>query len=229
MEKISTLTRQLDLIPVEVLGENITLIGAGAIGSWVTLSLAKMGFENITVYDMDTVSTENMNSQFYRFSDIGKPKVIALFDLVKDFTGVEINVKNERYTGDRVFPGTVISSVDNMAVRKQIWDVHKGVAARTRAIIDPRMGGMSALMYTARPMVKDDAIWYEKTLYSDENAMAERCTAKATIFTANLLAGMVAKTVRDLLVLGEYPKNLTWDISTDTFQCIRTDRGWTAG
>ena len=59
------LIRQFDLIPEDVLGEPITIIGVGAIGSWTTLALAKMGFQNLTVFDDDKVSIENMNSQFY--------------------------------------------------------------------------------------------------------------------------------------------------------------------
>ena len=217
------LIRQLDIIPPEVLGEQVTIIGAGAIGGWTTLCLAKMGISNITVFDSDIVTAENMNSQFFRTRDIGVPKVVALKELVEDFTGVRIEAHNRLYTGERAFPGIVISAVDSMAVRSQIWASHKGIGARTRAIIDPRMGAMTALMYTVRPMIEADAKWYEKTLYSDIDATQERCTAKATVFCANLLAGMVVKTVKNLLVDGVYPKCLTWDVNADQFEVHRSE------
>src|ERR1017187_7892825 len=111
------LTRQLDIIPIRVLGEPITIIGVGAGGSFATLMLAKMGFTRITVIDFDIVSVENMNSQFYRFKDIGQPKVTALQALVEDFTGVKITAVNDRYQGNVVFPGIVVSAVDSMAAR----------------------------------------------------------------------------------------------------------------
>jgi molybdopterin/thiamine biosynthesis adenylyltransferase len=117
------LTRQLDIIPVDVLGEPITIIGAGAIGSFTALSLVKMGFGNIRVFDFDTVDVVNLNSQFYRFKDIGKLKVRALADLIHEFTDVRIEAIGKPYTGG-VFAGIVISAVDSMQIRKLIWDEH---------------------------------------------------------------------------------------------------------
>lgn len=223
MDFASPLTRQLEIIPSGVLGEPLTIIGGGAIGGWVALCAAKMGLRNITLYDPDTVELENMNSQFFRHRDIGRPKAEALRDLILDFTECPINAVNARYTGDRTFPGIVVSAVDNMLTRKVIWDAHKGVAARTRAIIDPRMGAETALLYTVRPLIQRDAEWYAKTLYTDENAVQERCTAKSTIYCANLLAGMVVKTVKNLIVDGVYPRSLSWDVSKDAFECFRSE------
>jgi tRNA A37 threonylcarbamoyladenosine dehydratase len=71
------LTRQSDLIPEAILSTPITVVGAGAIGSFTVLTLAKMGFNNITVFDDDEIDFVNINNQFYRISDIGKKKVDA--------------------------------------------------------------------------------------------------------------------------------------------------------
>jgi molybdopterin/thiamine biosynthesis adenylyltransferase len=211
------LTRQMDIIPIDVLGENITVIGGGAIGSFVTLCLAKMGFGNITVFDDDKIEEENMNCQFYRFSDIGSYKVGALYGLVKDFTKVEIVAKTERYERG-MFPGIVISAVDSMEVRKRIWMNHKNQAPFTKAIIDPRMGAEDAHLYVMNPMDQKDIETYEKTLYTDEAAVQERCTAKATIYTACMLSGLVAKAVKDLLVRPkEHLRTALWSIKNDHF------------
>ena len=51
------LVRQLDILPPEQTITPITIIGAGAIGSFVALSLAKMGFDDITVYDFDKIES----------------------------------------------------------------------------------------------------------------------------------------------------------------------------
>lgn len=214
------LTRQADLIPTEILGEQITIIGAGAIGSFTALALAKMGFANIRVMDFDKVDTVNMNSQFYRFGDIGKDKVKALYALVKDFTNVEINDMCARYTGDIIFQGIVISAVDSMEVRKQIWQSHAG-RAQTKAIIDPRMGAETALLFVMNPMDANDRKTYEDSLYSDDTAVQERCTAKATIYTATMLSGLVAKSVKDFLTQAEYLRVAQWDIRANAFQAWR--------
>lgn len=208
------LTRQRDVIPTEKLTENVTIVGAGAIGSWVALSLAKMGMTNITVYDFDKVDTVNMNSQFYRFKDIGGPKVFALQDLINDFTGVTINAINQKYDGSAK-SGILITAVDSMEVRSSIWKQHKNNTPYLKFIIDPRMSAENALLYVMNPMKELDIDDYEKTLYTDEQAMEERCTAKATIYTANLLSGLVCKAVKDVISNGKMARISMWDIKNN--------------
>lgn len=213
------LIRQMDLIPMEILKTPITVIGAGAIGSHSVKALAQMGFSDITVYDEDIVERENMNAQGYGECHLGKPKVEALAGIVKDYTGTSITAKRERYKGG-IFPGIVIPAVDNMATRKLAWDEHKGKALNTKLIIDPRMGAEIAMLYTMAPMNPDDQTTYEKTLYTDDEAMLEPCTAKATIYTALLLSGMVCKAVKDVLTgaTENYPRILMWNIRENDCQ-----------
>jgi molybdopterin/thiamine biosynthesis adenylyltransferase len=206
----------MDLVPVDILGTKITIIGAGAIGGWTTLALAKMGFCDITVYDFDKVDTVNMNSQFFRFSDIGSAKVLALKSLVTDFTNTEITAKEERYENG-IFAGIVISAVDSMAVRRTIWENHRDRGIHTKAVIDPRMGAEAASLFVARPLVSKDRADYEKSLYSDDEAVHERCTAKATIYTANMLSGLVVKAVKSLLTRKDYLRCAQWNIAEDDF------------
>lgn len=210
------LTRQIDLIPLAVLGERITIIGAGAVGSWTALALAKMGFANITVFDGDKIEVENMNCQFYPTTDIGVNKAVALATLVQVFTGTRIEFHARHYEGGG-FPGIVISAVDNMAVRKMIWEEQKK-AFGCRAVIDPRMGAEQALLYVMKPTDTADIASYEKSLYSDANAVQEKCTAKATIYTANMLAGLVCKAVKDLVTRPDYLRHAQWNIAENAFQ-----------
>ncbi len=196
------LIRQFELIPMEALKERITIIGAGAIGSFTALALAKMGFHQMVVYDHDVLEHENMNSQFYPMGFIGEPKVKVLKDMITSFTGTEIVVHHARYEGG-VFPGIVISAVDNMKTRELIWNQHKNQGV-TRMIIDPRMSVESGLFYAMSPNDEKDQGSYEKTLYSDEEAVPERCTMKSVMFTPLLLSGFIAKTVKDLVTGNPY-------------------------
>jgi molybdopterin/thiamine biosynthesis adenylyltransferase len=204
----------MDIIPMGVLATPITIIGAGAIGGWVTLALAKMGCTNLTVFDGDKVDTVNLNSQFYRFKDVGRYKVEALKDLVQEFTGVTIN-ENSRHYESGIFPGLVICAVDSMSARSLVWKEHAQIAAHTQAILDPRMGAETALLYVMNPTDRGDVQAYEKSLYSDSQAVQERCTAKATIYTANLLAGLVVKAVKDVLTQPNYLRTVQWDIAAN--------------
>ncbi len=211
------LTRQAELIPVLKLGKYVTVVGAGAVGSWVTLSLAKMGLSNITTWDYDEIDDENMNCQFYPFSAIGMKKASALSDLVFNFTGTRIEARNEKFVGSGATKGILICAVDSMSARKEIWEWAK-TNPLVETFIDPRMGAESIMLYAMKPGDPKDRATYEKTLYSDDEAVHERCTAKATIYTANLLAGLVCKTVKDLLVSEPYPRYTTWDVKTNAMQ-----------
>lgn len=211
------LIRQSGIIPEAVLSQKINIIGCGAVGGWTALALAKMGFLNLTVFDFDTVDIENMSSQFFRHKDIGKSKAVALRDLVEDFTGYRIHAVPEKWERGPL-SGIVIAAVDSMEVRKRIWDEHKDKGFQTDLLIDPRMGAESALMYAMRPMNQDDVTSYEKTLYTDANAVNEPCTAKATVYCATMLSGLVARTVKGFCVDKVYPRSVQWDIKNNAFQ-----------
>jgi sulfur carrier protein ThiS adenylyltransferase len=61
------------------------------------MCLAQMGMSDITVIDYDEVENHNLASQLYKETDIGKPKVEALYDNVKEFTGVELSIFNMKF------------------------------------------------------------------------------------------------------------------------------------
>jgi len=214
------LTRQKDLIDSTKLSKRITVIGSGAIGSFATLQLAKMGATNIMVVDCDMVSVENMNCQFYRFKDIGLKKVDALKALVHDFTGLHIQTLHQKLTKDNLpsISGIVLLCVDSMESRRELFYAIQEKCPTVTHVIDSRMGAEDCLMYVMNPQDKKDAESYEKTLYTNDQAVAERCTAKATIYTANMLSGLVAKAVKNIIMSETYPRTANWSIKHNAFQ-----------
>lgn len=204
------LTRQSDLIKDEQRNKSITIVGAGAIGSFTALALAKMGFTNITVYDFDTVEPENMNCQFFPTFAIGQPKATALQQMIQTFTGAEITVHNRAVTEDDVITGDyLICAVDSMEVRTMLFED----CWSTKWLIDPRMGAEYASMRVLNqdfPQSDHDA--YNKSLYSDDEAVQERCTAKATMYTVLLIAGQIAKAVKDTATDNDFVESLEWNI-----------------
>jgi len=212
------LTRQADLIPSSALTKQINIIGAGAVGSWLTLALAKMGFSNLTVFDDDDIEVENMNCQCYSFNDIGKKKVTALKERVHELTGTNINAVVSRYEGDRAMAGIVVSAVDSMASRRQAWEIHAKYGTQTNLFIDPRMGAEEALCYAYQPMKPDHVKQYEATLYSDDDAVHEPCTRKATMYTALMLSGLVAQIIKEFLTnKGNHLQVSNWSIKNGAF------------
>lgn len=207
---MESLTRQMDIIPMDKLGQKITVIGAGAIGSCAVMALAKMGFSNISIYDFDKVEEVNLNNQWFMKGDVGRFKVEALRDMVQMFTGFRVEAINHRFEAQPLH-GIVISSVDSMKVRAQIWDSFRKSQGASW-LIDPRMASEYALQYVMANFDAKDAQTYQKVLYSDEKAVQERCTAKATMYTSMGIGAHVAKAVKDIVTDNSYARITHWNI-----------------
>lgn len=212
------LTRQMEIIDTDKLTMPVTIIGCGAIGSFLGLQLAKMGMTRITAYDHDVVSIENMSNQFFRFKDIGKNKAHALDHLIYDFTGVQITSVADKFGPDYVSTrsGIIVVAVDSMEARRMVYESIKEKNFDVKYIIDPRMSAEHFTMYVIDPHSTKDQESYEKTLHSDSEGVQERCTAKSTVYTASLGAGLVTKAVKNIIMRQPYPRVTLWSIAASS-------------
>jgi hypothetical protein len=180
--------RQLDVLNQPRLAKlPITVIGAGAVGSFTVLALAKMGAERIVVWDDDDVEAHNLPNQWYRMADLGRPKVQALQMLVEEMTGVRIEIVQERFQGAPASEVT-ICAVDSMDVRLELW---RSLHPRPALYVDARMGAEVGKVFC----VGQFGSWYEETLHSSADAYRAPCTAKATMYCASGLAAFIASAV----------------------------------
>lgn len=148
---------------------NIKVFGAGSIGSMTILNLAKLGFRDLTVYDFDKIELPNIANQFYRIGDIGKFKVNALKDIVKDFSGIDICIRNKKITtqnapeliSDINMNTLVVLAFDNLEARKLVYDVVKDFPLK---LIDLRMGGVGWEQYVVDLSNNEEKNLFEKTL-----------------------------------------------------------------
>ena len=194
--RINRYIRQEGLVDSRIFTQPIMVIGAGGIGSFTVLTLAKMGFENITVFDMDVVDEENLGSQFYRTEDIGKFKVMALSDIVDAFADIRIKPFVQIWTAQEFqLSGVVVMAVDSMTVRKEIYGAVKR-NGNVPLVVDGRMGGNQAEIYTFHnnnvPMKKA----YENTLWSEGEASMTPCTEKAVMYNVLTIASFIANNIR---------------------------------
>lgn len=218
------LTRQLAIINSDSLQkQKVYIVGAGAIGSFAALALVKMGIEKIEVWDNDNVDIVNMSNQFFRKKDIGKNKARALHDLILDFTDVSIKYHEDTFdvgTGCNSFfddeDAIIISAVDSMKVRTLIFNeiIENELQQQVKYIIDPRMSAETYLQLAVNTNDAKAVEVYKRSLYSDENAVQERCTAKSTIYTVTSSTGLICKTVKNIIMNESYPKNVQWDIKS---------------
>lgn len=58
------------------------VIGLGGIGNWAAIDCALYRFKTIYIFDNDTIETSNLNRTLFRLSDIGRPKVDAVEELI---------------------------------------------------------------------------------------------------------------------------------------------------
>jgi adenylyltransferase/sulfurtransferase len=187
--------RQLDIVSPDHLARiQATVIGIGGIGSPLTLALAKMGVPRITVYDPDSVETHNLPNQMFRISDLGKPKVEGIRTICQEFAGVTVETRVEAFES-QILAGVVLSGVDTMTARKKIWERIR-YNPLVPLYIEGRMAGEIARILTVNPCDPDHVSWYERTLYSDEQAVQLPCTARAIIYSVFVLAGLMTNQVK---------------------------------
>ena len=209
-------SRQTDLVDTEALETPVTLIGCGGIDSFSALALAKMGCVHLTIFDDDRVEEQNIPNQLYRPDDVGRLKVECLADIIKSFTGTGIETRPERVQSQRL-QGIVVSGVDSMEARRRIWDRSIRYKAGVAAYIDARMGAEVARIYTVRPADPDDVRSYERTLYSDDEALQLPCTAQAIVYNSFGIAGLVAGQVKRVAMGEAWKREIIFDQKTLTF------------
>lgn len=176
------LIRHLNLFDPRNINTKITVIGAGATGSFVVLQLAKLGLKNIEVWDFDVVEEHNVPNQLFGLQHIGLPKVEALRDIVKEYTGTEIAIKNEAFTNQRLI-GYVFLMVDSMKARKEIFESSIMNKRNVLHMIETRMGLDVGRIYNVDPNDRTQVAKYLTTLYSDEEATVSACGTSQTVIT----------------------------------------------
>ena len=189
--------RQRDLLPPEKLAAlRVTIIGAGAVGSFTCLTLAKMGVTDITVFDGDTVEEHNLPNQWYKPDHVGWNKTDALWDIIVDFTGVELRAHSCHYTREPL-TGIVICAVDTMDTRLLLWrEVRK---FKPDLYIDARMGAEVGKVLVVHPSDPSSCRRYEDDLYPSSEALHAPCTAKATVYCAAGLGAFIGGVVAGLM------------------------------
>lgn len=189
---IVDITRHAEVFSRDAFGNRrIDVIGAGASGSRIVLSLAKLGIENIHVWDFDVVEAHNIANQAFCQTDIGRPKVEALKDLVKAHTGLEINIHNERVDGSQALGDVVFLLTDTMASRQEIWKKALRYKVATKLMIETRMGADEGRVYTINPTKPKQVRGWESTLYGDDVADTSACGTSISVGpTAEFISGL---------------------------------------
>ena len=185
--------KQTNLIEVENVDVPIHVIGCGALGSWLVFFLLKMGFKNITVYDFDSIEEHNLPNQCFMESQIGQPKVNAIWDLWMQFAENDedrLTICNEKVTASvaRNMRGIVLCAVDSMKIREIIYknSIYRGSCD---LFVEARLSIYGAYVYALTRYT--DFEKYEETLYADEEAEVSPCGVSQTALPAAVNAASI--------------------------------------
>jgi len=180
--------RQEDLVPRDRLADiRATVIGVGAIGRNVALQLAAIGVPRIQLVDFDVVDDTNRTTQGYAMADVGMTKVLATLTAIRQIDPtIQVETVEDRYrprleTGEAVF-----CCVDSIKARAAIW---RSAQRHCRFWCDGRMlGEVLRVLAVADAQGRE---YYPTTLFAQSEAMPGRCTARSTIYSASIAAGLM--------------------------------------
>jgi len=180
--------RYRDLLPTEKLAAtSCTIVGVGAIGRQVGLQLSAMGVAEVQLIDFDTVEEVNLGPQAYLADDVGRTKVSATADLMQQLNPMlGVYTVPERFAKSTVVHPVVFCCVDSIDTRRHIW---QSVRDRASLFVDGRMAAEVMRIITVSGSQGRDR--YPGTLFAAGEAHRERCTARSTIYCANIAAGLM--------------------------------------
>lgn len=207
--------RQRSLVPPERLAAcQAFIVGVGAIGRQVALQLTALGTPQMTLVDDDTVGVENLAPQGYWPQDVGTAKVSATAALCRQINpDIVVTSLAQRFRRSMAkglpssLPLIVFACVDRIASRRLIWE---SLASRIALFVDGRMSAEVIRVLAVDRPASDD--YYATTLFAAEEAYADSCTARSTIYTASIAAGLMvgqfAKWLRAIPVDADLTLNL---------------------
>jgi sulfur carrier protein ThiS adenylyltransferase len=208
--------RQREIVPPDKIdGLQVSVVGVGAIGRQVALQLAAMGIKKLQFIDPDVVAPENLAAQGFLEADLDAPKVEAVREACRRINSeIDIQIINGLYTDDLEVGDVVFCCVDSMMSREFIWE---NVEQEISLFLDTRMSAESMRILAVDTLGEEgqetpDTYWYEETLFGDEEAYGTRCTAKSTIYCANIASGLAisefTKWLRNMTVARDKMLNL---------------------
>ncbi|MFC1805489.1 ThiF family adenylyltransferase [Planctomycetota bacterium] len=188
MDREERYSRQRDIVPADRLDTcRATVIGVGAIGRQVALQLAAIGVPWLQLIDFDVVEESNLASQGYLERDLGRSKVEATAELcVQIRQNLRFDCIPKRFRRSMEIGNIIFCCVDSMEIRRLIWNAVKDSSS---FFCDGRMSAEVLRVLTACDGASREH--YPTTLFGSEEAYQGSCTAKTTIYCANVAAGMM--------------------------------------
>jgi sulfur carrier protein ThiS adenylyltransferase len=180
--------RQKELVPRDrLLDITVTVIGAGAVGRNVAYQLAAIGAPRLQLIDFDLVDLSNVTTQGYLAEDVGQTKVEAAKAAIARLDpAIQVTTIQDRYRARMAIGDAIFCCVDSIDSRAAIW---RSVHSKCQFWCDARMlSEVIRVLTVADGRGRDH---YPTTLFAQSEAQSGRCTARSTIYTASITAGLM--------------------------------------
>lgn len=158
--------------PDKLKGQELHIIGCGAVGSHIAELLARLGVTEIHLWDEDTVSSHNIANQNFKFSDIGQPKIKCVANNMKAINpdikcfGHGFATKTDRPTS-----GIVYLCPDSIKVRRELYEAWHDASDPVK-VIDTRMGLLNGQCIVTPSVAENWGMLLPYISFSDEEADA---------------------------------------------------------
>jgi molybdopterin/thiamine biosynthesis adenylyltransferase len=199
---------------------SIVVVGAGALGNFVALGLASLGFTRLTFIDPDPVEVTNLNRQILFWDAVGQPKAAALARRIAAWFGVAARVETSYV--DRDFDlsdyAVVFDGTDNFESRILLSERCRengqilisggtGVAAGQVVVFNPAHGGPTPAELLG---LYDIVGQRQLDVQERQRASCVYAPEPAVIMTNQIIGGLMVDALRRLLA-GEPSPNLFYD------------------
>jgi len=186
--------------------ETVTVVGAGGIGAITALTLAKMGFKNLRLFDAESVEDENVATQFHPVDAVGTLKVLSVSreisrhdpSVAVDFYWSNVDMDTD------IKANYIVCTVDSITSRKAVWEAAKKNMG-WMYYLDARMGAEVLQLYT---VYGREVGWYDSRInvLNEDDVPDLPCTEKATIYTAMGAAAFICATIRRAMQFEVVPR-----------------------
>ena len=110
-----TLAHDLD----KIIDKKIAILGCGALGANLAISLARRGFNNFWLVDYDKIDEHNLSTQPWSMQDLGRNKASTLGTMLYAMTRSIADISPRKFESSKFFESDIyIDCFDNQASRK---------------------------------------------------------------------------------------------------------------
>jgi molybdopterin/thiamine biosynthesis adenylyltransferase len=205
--------QKVELYP-DRLGEPVTIIGTGGIGSTLAPMVVRAGVKRLTLWDFDRVEPVNLEMQNFSVKEVGQLKSQVVAWRALDINpSLDVRPHAVRFTQHDVLDGIVLCAVDSIRERGLILESLTKNKDRVRLYVDGRLTRTGSFLdiYIIDPRSEVEMENYRASLTTMGN---EHKSPRADCMTAHvpyMLSGLIGVALANWANGRSHPWKVTYD------------------